>query len=156
LRSALLNERHVDFAVRAARTSDAAALATLMCELGYETSTAQMEARLRNIASDPSYRTFVAVTKETVRGMIGTFARYSFEHNDLSGRILALVVSSKPRRNGIGRQLIATAEDDFARRNIQRIAVNTRFEREQAHQFYEALGYRRNGFRFVKILDQSR
>jgi ribosomal protein S18 acetylase RimI-like enzyme len=115
-----------------------------------------MEARLRNIAGDPRYRTFVAEEQGIVRGMIGTFARYSFEHNDLSGRILALVVSSKARRSGIGRQLIATAEDDFARRKIRRIAVDTRFEREQAHQFYEALGYGRNGFRFVKNLDQSR
>jgi hypothetical protein len=31
-------------------------------------------------------------------------------------------------------------------------AVNTRFERKDAHQFYESLGYTRNGFRFVKNL----
>jgi hypothetical protein len=37
-------------------------------------------------------------------------------------------------------------------RNIDRLAVNTRFEREEAHEFYEKLGYVRNGFRFVKNL----
>jgi ribosomal protein S18 acetylase RimI-like enzyme len=85
--------------------------------------------------------------------MIGTVARHSLEHNDLSGRILALVVASNARRAGIGRQLLAAAENDFAQRNIRRIALDTRFEREQAHQFYEALGYRRNGLRFVKNLE---
>ena len=36
--------------------------------------------------------------------------------------------------------------------NIRRIAVNARFEREEVHEFYEKLGYTRNGFRFVKEL----
>jgi len=87
-----------------------------------------------------------------VCGMIGTFACHSFEHNDLGGRILALVVASDSRRRGIARRLMAAAEQDFAERKIMRIAVNTRFERNDAHQFYEALGYQRNGFRFVKTL----
>jgi GNAT superfamily N-acetyltransferase len=123
-----------------------------MCELGYETTTVEMQTRLQNIAADARYRAFVAVVEEKVQGMIGTFAHHSFEHNDLSGRILALVVASNARHGGIGRQLIAAAEDDFARRNIRRVAVDTRFEREQAHDFYESLGYARNGFRFVKNL----
>jgi hypothetical protein len=32
------------------------------------------------------------------------------------------------------------------------VAVNTRFERKEAHEFYEKTGYTRNGFRFVKEL----
>lgn len=147
------NEQVVDLTIRAVRTSDAPALARLMCELGYETTMAEMETRLQNIAADARYRTLVAVVQGNVQGMIGTFAHHSFEHNDLSGRILALVVTLTARRRGIGQQLIAAAENDFAQRNIQRIALDTRFAREHAHQFYEALGYRRNGFRFVKTLD---
>lgn len=84
--------------------------------------------------------------------MIGTFTSYTYEHNDLGGRILALVVSKEARRSGLARRLIATAEKDFARRKITRIAVNTRFERSDAHVFYESVGYRRHGFRFVKDL----
>jgi ribosomal protein S18 acetylase RimI-like enzyme len=56
------------------------------------------------------------------------------------------------RRLGIGRALIATAEKDFAQREIRRIALNTRLAREDAQKFYEALGYERNGWRFVKRL----
>jgi GNAT superfamily N-acetyltransferase len=140
----------VDLTIRAAEMSDAAALAALMCELGYETGASEMQMRLERIVNDARYRTFVAVEHGTVRGMIGTFACYSYEHNDLGGRILALVVAKDSQRGGIGRRLIAAAEHDFAQRNINRIAVNTRFERKDAHEFYERLGYARNGFRFVK------
>jgi len=75
--------------------------------------------------------------------------------NDLGGRILALVVAKHARRSGVARQLITAAEQDFAQRNITRIAVNTRFERKDAHAFYESLGYTRSGFRFVKNLTRA-
>jgi GNAT superfamily N-acetyltransferase len=138
--------------IRAAEASDAAALAALMCELGYATSTSDMQMRLERIGRDPQYRTFVAVEEGKVCGMIGSFALHSYENNDLGGRIMALVVEKNSRRTGIGRRLISAAEYDFAQRNIVRVAVNTRFERKEAHEFYESLGYIRNGFRFVKNL----
>jgi ribosomal protein S18 acetylase RimI-like enzyme len=84
--------------------------------------------------------------------MIGTLTHVSHEHNDVSGKIIALVVSRKQRRSGIGRALIAAAEKDFAKRNVTRVTLSTRFERGDAHQFYEKLGYTRTGFRFVKDL----
>jgi ribosomal protein S18 acetylase RimI-like enzyme len=87
--------------------------------------------------------------------MIGTITCPSYEHNDPSGRILALVTSSTARRRGIGRGLIASAEKVFAQKGISRIALNTRLTRESAHRFYESLGYKRNGLRFVKQLPVS-
>jgi ribosomal protein S18 acetylase RimI-like enzyme len=141
-----------DLAIRAADLSDAAALASLMIELGYQTSDTEMRTRLDAILKDSRYRTFVAVSDGQICGMIGTVCHCSYEHNDLAGRILALVVSREMRKSGVGRQLIAAAESDFARRNVRRIALNTRLTRQEAHQFYERLGYERNGFRFVKDL----
>ena len=145
-------ERSVDFTIRVAEINDAAALAHLMCELGYETTTSEMQMRLERIATDERYRTFVAVRDDKVCGMIGTLTLLSYEHNDLGGRILALVTLRTMRRHGIGRALIATAEEDFAQRGIRRIALNTRLTRDDAHNFYESLGYERNGWRFVKQL----
>ena len=132
--------------------NDAAALARLMCELGYETTESEMQMRLERIANDDRYRTLVAVNDGKVCGMIGTLTSLSYEHNDLGGRILALVTSSAMRCHGIGRALIATAEKDFAERGIRRVALNTRLAREDAHKFYESLGYERNGWRFLKQL----
>jgi GNAT superfamily N-acetyltransferase len=138
--------------VRAAEPGDAEALAQLMCELGYETRTSEMQIRFEAIAADSRFATFVAVCGGTVCGMVGTFSHYSYEHNSPSGRILALVVSEGMRGQGIARALVTAAENDFARKNIRRIALNTQFKREGAHQFYERVGYERNGFRFVKTL----
>jgi ribosomal protein S18 acetylase RimI-like enzyme len=148
----LPGERLFDLMVRVAEVNDAAALAQLMCELGYETTESEMQMRLERIANDDRYRTFVAVHDGEVCGMIGTLISLSYEHNDLGGRILALVTLRTMRRRGIGRALIATAEKDFAQRGIRRIALNTRLARKDAHKFYESLGYEQNGVRFTKDL----
>jgi ribosomal protein S18 acetylase RimI-like enzyme len=143
------------WSIRDAELNDAPELAVLMCELGYETDPTEMEARLELILTDPAYKTFVAIMDGSVCGMIGTLTYPSYEHNDASGRILALVISSTARRRGIGHALIATAEKDFAQRGIGRVSLDTRFTREDAHKFYELLGYERNGWRFVKQLPVS-
>ena len=142
----------VDLRIRDAKLSDAAELAALMRELGYQTTTAEMESRLISILKDPRYKTLVALNDEKICGMIGTVSALSYLHNDLNGRIIALVVSRELRRRGIGARLIAAAEKNFTERGITRVTLTTRFEREKAHQFYEKLGYARTGFRFAKNL----
>jgi len=143
----------VELFIRGAEKSDAAALAELMGELGYPTRASDMEMRLEAISKEPHYRTFVAMNGARICGMIGTCCLYSYEHNNLGGRILALVVSDAVRGQGVGRALIEVAEKDFVARNVRRIALNTRFQREDAHKFYERLGYQKNGYRFVKELE---
>ena len=154
-RAILPNEPRFEFTIRAAEMNDVAALAPLICELGYKTTESEMKMRMERVAADERYRTFVAVHDGKVCGMIGTVALPSYEHNDVGGRILAIVIPRAMRRRGIGRALIATAERDFIHRGIRRVALNTRLAREHAHTFYESLGYERNGWRFVKQLQAS-
>jgi ribosomal protein S18 acetylase RimI-like enzyme len=141
--------------IRDAELNDAPELAVLVCELGYQADRTEMETRLALILLNPAYKTFVAIMDGSVCGMIGTLTYPSYEHNDASGRILALVTSSTARRRGIGRALIATVEKDFAQRGIRRVSLDTRLTREDAHKFYQLLGYERNGWRFVKQLPVS-
>lgn len=142
----------IDLKIREGKLSDASDLAALISELGYETTSAEMESRLISILKDPRYKTFVAQIEGKICGMLGTVSASSYLHNDLSGRIIALVVSTASRQHGIGARLIAAAEKNFIQRGITRVTVTTRFEREKAHQFYEKLGYARTGFRFAKNL----
>jgi ribosomal protein S18 acetylase RimI-like enzyme len=123
-----------------------------MCELGYETTAAEMRRRMKSILCDVRYRTFLAEVDGKVSGMIGTLTHPSYEHNDPSGRILALVTLPGARRGGIGRALIAAAEKNFAEKAVARVSLDTRLTRKDAHQFYESLGYERNGWRFAKQL----
>ena len=111
------------FRIRNAKLSDAPELASLMCELGYETTSDQMRARLKSILPYALYSTFVARIGKELCGMIGTLTHMSHEHNDLSGKIVALVVSKKQRRSGVGRTLVAAAEKDFATRNVTRVTL---------------------------------
>src|SRR5205823_6508614 len=138
--------------IRDARLSDASELAALMCELGYETGNAEMHSRLQVILGNAGYRTIVAEVDNKLCGMVGMLTHASHEHNDPSGKIIALVVSKEQRRNGVGCALVAAAEKDFASRNVTQVTLTTRFEREGAHRFYEALGYAKTGFRFAKNL----
>ena len=148
-----MSERQVvDLTVRAPEAGDMEALADLMTQLGYETRTSEMEMRMETIMANKEYATFVAVSEGKVCGMIGTRISYSFEHNSPGGAIVALIVSEKMRGRGVGEALVKTAENDLAQKNIQRLAVYTHFRRTRAHEFYEKLGYEKNGFRLVKEL----
>ena len=91
------------FTIRETKLTDSPALAALMCELGYETTPAEMRRRLKSILCDVGYRTLLAEVDGKVCGLIGTLAHPRYEHNDPSGRILALVISTTVRRRGIGR-----------------------------------------------------
>jgi hypothetical protein len=106
--------------------NDAAALAQLMCELGYETTKTEMQMRMERIATDERYRTFVAVGDGKVCGMIGTLTYPSYEHNDPSW------ANSCPR----------DIEDDAPSRNWSRADCNCgegfRPKRNQAHRFEHA------------------
>jgi len=143
------------FIIRDATLTDAPALAALMCELGYKTTPAEMRRRLKSILCDDNDRTLRAEVDGKVCGMIGALAYARYEHNDPSGRILAIVTLPGARRRGIGRALVASAEKDFAQKAVTRVSLDTRLTRKNAHQFYESLGYERNGWRFVKQLPVS-
>jgi ribosomal protein S18 acetylase RimI-like enzyme len=146
------DEKNVEVTVRAVEATDFEALADLMTQLGYETRASEMQMRMEPILANKNYATFVGISDGKVCGMIGTFTCYTYEHNSPSARILALVVSEKMRGRGVGEALIAAAEKNLAQRNIKRVAVNARFERTRAHEFYQKLGYRKDGFRLVKEL----
>jgi ribosomal protein S18 acetylase RimI-like enzyme len=141
-----------DIQIRRPETGDMEALAELMRQLGYPTRASEMQMRMETILANKNYATFVAVSNGKVCGMIGTFTCQTYEHNSPGARILALVVAEKMRGRGVGEALITAAENDLARRNVRRVAVNARFERTRAHEFYEKLGYTKNGFRLVKEL----
>ena len=147
---------NASISIRKAQLGDAPKLAALMCELSYKTTSSEMRRRLKSILNHTHYRTLVAESDNQVCGMIGTVTHMSHEHNDRSGKIIALVVSRKQRRSGVGHDLVAAAEKDFAKRKVTRVTLTTRFERKEAHKFYETLGYSRTGFRFAKNLCLSR
>lgn len=138
--------------VRPAAEADAAALASLVTQLGYPSDPAQVLARLRRVQDNPDIRALVAVQGDRVTGMIGIMVFPAFHRDGLHGYITALVVDEAARGGGAGAALLGAAETWFAERGVTKVNLTTALYREQAHGFYERRGYEFNGRRYVKSL----
>ena len=139
-------------AIRSATLADSEPLARLMTELGYPTSSSQMERRLASILGDASYRTFVACEGENVAGVIGTRVGPMYELDHPYGQIMALVVGPEYRRHGVGLMLVQAAESHFVERGAAVAIVTSANRRADAHAFYETHGYIFDGRRYKKAL----
>ena len=123
-----------------------------MSQLGYPTSSDEMKERLAAILSDSDYMTFVAEYQKEVVGVIGVGVNRYYEKNGTYGRLLALVVDEKLKGRGIGASLVTEGERWLKEREVSSIVVNSGKQRHAAHRFYERLGYKATGLRFVKLL----
>ena len=126
-------------AIRDAKISDAAALAALARELGYPTTSAEMEGRLESLRSDPRHRIFVA-ERDGLLGWIHVSMINTLESESFA-EIRGLVVSESYRGSGIGTQLVAAAEKWANEKRCNRIRVRTNVVRVEARAFYKKLGY---------------
>ncbi len=138
--------------IRTAGLDESPAIARLMTQLGYPTSPDEMKERLAAILPDSDYMTFVAEHQKEVVGVIGVGVNRYYEKNGTYGRLLALVVDEKMKGHGIGASLVAEAEGWLNERAVGSIVVNSGKQRNDAHRFYERLGYEETGLRFVKLL----
>jgi GNAT superfamily N-acetyltransferase len=64
-----------------------------------------------------------------------------FEHGDSIVRILALVVDAGARERGVGRALIAAAEQMGTDRGAAFVELTAGHHRPDARHLYESLGY---------------
>lgn len=138
--------------VREASLDDADTIARLMVCLGYPTTAEQMRARLTTIAQDPAYGTFVAVLNGETVGMAGACVCPLYEEDQPAGRIVALCVDPNIRRSRVGTLLVEYAEQWLRGHSVKMILVNSGADRQDAHAFYQRLGYTATGVRFKKQL----
>jgi GNAT superfamily N-acetyltransferase len=140
---------------RMALISDAAGIARLMSNLGYPCTSDQMQARLKVLAKDEAHITYVATINGNLAGIIGAFIGRIYEQDDLIGRVIALIVSKEYRGIGLGKLLIQTAEHWINSCGANTVLVNSGFDREDAHKFYESVGYSAKGVSFRKRLQNQ-
>ena len=142
-----------DLSIRAAEGADADAVADLMAELGYPTSSEKAADRIRVFSDSPGH---VMLLGEVDGSVVGLMAGYVAERVDRVGRygvVSALVVTEAQRRSGIGRRLTSYFEDWAVGQGAGFVRVTTRLSRtEDAHRFYPAIGYEKTGYRFERRL----
>ena len=136
--------------IRRARSDDAPAVAELLAALGYRSKVAHIERRIADCATSPDTIVFVAESMNRIVGTLSFHCIPLFHADGFLGRITSLVVAPDYRRRGIGRLLVAAAEDFARRHGCARVEVTSGDHRPDAHTFYERLGYQLESRRFIK------
>jgi GNAT superfamily N-acetyltransferase len=141
--------------LREATPADAAAVATLLGELGYPCTRDEATARINVMASDDTMDLVVVDVHGDIRGLYSLDFMFYLPFGRLSCRITSLVVAPAHRHAGIGRMMLKDAESRAMRRGAARVELTTAEHREDAHQFYRACGYVDASLRFVKRLGNA-
>lgn len=139
--------------VRPPTGADIDSIARLMEELGYPSTPEQVRVRLNRMVGDDRYSAYVAEVDGAVAGFLGLQTGWAYEHDEPFARIISLVVDARVRRRGVGAALVRFAERWARERGAYGLMLNTNVRREEAHRFYEALGFNRTGYRYALSLE---
>lgn len=126
--------------IRPAIATDVAQLLVLNQQLGYMLTEAQTAANLRMVQDNPMAQILVAERNGRLLGWIGLERRVGLETPPRL-EVTGFVVDAAVRRSGVGRALLAWAEDWARQLGLDTVVLRTNINREGAHAFYRALGY---------------
>lgn len=147
----------MEVSIRVARVSDAADVANLTAQLGYEVEPPVLGARLSSILARRDHRFLVAEVDGCTAGWVHA-AITEYVETDRFVVVAGLVVATNRRRQGIGRMLMRHAENWAREQGCSVVRLWSSSRRNAAHQFYEQLGYQnvKTQYSFVKCLDPAR
>ena len=138
--------------IRAADVTDAAELARLFIVLGHPTTANEIAARWAQWAAEGNDALVADRGDGTLAGL-ATLHRTRVLHRPAPvGRITALVVDAAERGRGIGRALVAAAEERLTRDGCILLEITSNLRRTDAHAFYERIGYARTSLRLARTL----
>ncbi len=128
--------------IRSATGGDVEAIAALSGELGYPTRSEDVGRRLTTVARAEGHAVYVAEDAGgSVVGWIHVFVALRLESEPFA-ELGGLVVGKAQRGRGIGRLLCERASRWTHDHGFKALRVRTRAGREDAHRFYERIGFR--------------
>lgn len=145
-----------EIVIRKATPRDAEQLSGLLGELGYPHSSEFAGEKITAISTSDNDELLVAETMGLVIGAAHLHIAAMLHERGKLGRIMALVVTDKHRFLGVGKKLMATAEEAARNAGCSKMEVTSAMHREPAKKFYEGLGYKEERRRFVKSLCDQR
>lgn len=133
--------------VRCAQEQDAPRISLLISQLGFSLSIEQIEARINAYRESPRHALLVAEEEDQIEGLVAVAALEQMHAPHRAARISALIVDAQSRRKGVGRRLMETADRLACAWGCNTIEVTsgTRRAKDGAHDFYEHLGFIRDG-----------
>lgn len=141
--------RDAAVAIRPAMDDDADAIAVLLAHLGYPADATELPDRLRRLRAGGD-DAFVAVVDGALVGLATVHARSVLHVAKPVAQLTALIVSPEMRGHGVGRALVAAAEQWARALDADRLVVTTALHRADAPRFYERLGFEHTGRRYVR------
>jgi GNAT superfamily N-acetyltransferase len=126
--------------IRKANSADARDICELSAELGYPSPLDAMQRRIDVLASLADHAVYVA----TVGGEMAGWIHVAIVHRlqaESRAEIGGLVVGAQARSKGIGRELVARAEEWALQQGANSVAVRSQIARQDAHRFYLREGY---------------
>jgi GNAT superfamily N-acetyltransferase len=128
--------------IRRAEESDAAEMARLTSQLGYQVSEASIRTRMGRMLGSADVHLLVAERQNgKLAGWIHGFLCQLLE-SDYRVEIGGLIVDERCRRSGIGRRLVQAIENWAEEHGAAELSVRCREERAESHKFYEGLSFR--------------
>jgi ribosomal protein S18 acetylase RimI-like enzyme len=127
--------------IRRATEADADSITRLAGELGYAVHEKKMRSNIKAVLASAADLLIVAVDSS---GNVAAWLQAHAAHVVESGfrvEITGLIVSPAFRRRGVGRSLVANAEQWARAALAEAIVVRSNAKRVESHNFYPALGY---------------
>lgn len=139
-----LREERKNKMIRTARVEDAETINKLNKEeLGYEMPLSETTKQLKCILAQPEIYVIDVYEEEGTKKGLGYVhaQKYATLLSPTLFNILALAVSSKAQHQGIGRRLMESVEKQGKERGYFGVRLNSGEYRNEAHRFYERIGY---------------
>lgn len=127
--------------IRELALQDAAAAARLSVQLGYPCTEAEMAARIALLQQSQSDFAWVAALGDSLLGWMQVTRTLRLESGE-AAEITGLVVDSRARGAGVGRQLVAQAQAWARMQGLSRLIVRMNVMRTESKGFYLQLGFK--------------
>ncbi len=137
---------------RQATEADTEPIASLLTELGYASTAADVVDRVQRSLHSGTSLILLAELENDVIGLIAAELVPYFPNGSTVCRVTALVVASQHRGRGLGEKLLAHATDFAREHSCSGIELTSAHHRLDAHRFYERLGFSRTSLRFFRSL----
>lgn len=97
----------------------------------------------------PFFKIYVAVLEDEIVGTYELVVMDNLANKGApSGIIEDVVVSEKRQRQGIGREMMTHAMKVCKGMGCYKVSLSSNLKRENAHKFYESLGFKKHGYSF--------
>ena len=130
----------MNYVIREANKIDICDLTELTNQLGYSSSSNEIDERFINITNSSNDIIFVAEHEKKVIGWVHAFVAYRLESNTFA-ELGGLVVHENYRSKGIGKSLINKCIEWSKEKDITKLRVRCNRIRKETHVFYNKIGF---------------